>query len=74
MKEFTMYVMDAYDEYLMQTEGRGISYGEINYIQNLNKKEMQELLNELQPNERDLKWILMILKNASQTQRQTSWT
>ena len=55
MEEFTMYVMDAYDEYLMQTEGRGISYGEINYIQSLTKKEMQGLLTELQPNERDLK-------------------
>lgn len=54
-EDFTMYVLNTYDEYLMQTEGRGVSYGEINYIYNLSKKEMQELLDELQPKERVLK-------------------
>ena len=54
-EELQMFAQQCYDEYLMQTEGRGISYGEIAYIQNLNENDLNDLINELQPNERDLK-------------------
>lgn len=51
-EESIMYVQNLYDAVVNIQENRGISYGEIVYIQNLNKKELykleNELLNELQ--------------------------
>jgi hypothetical protein len=45
--DFIMEVQSIYDEYLQRTEKRGISYGEIYYIQNLRKKELDKLYIEL---------------------------
>ena len=42
--------IEAYDEYLMRTEKRGISYGELAYIQGLNKKQLRQFYNELEEN------------------------
>lgn len=50
MDEFKQFITQQYDLYCMQTEGRGISYGEIAYIDGLNKKELQELYKELEEN------------------------
>lgn len=46
MEEYKQEVQRVYDEYLMATEGRGVSYGEIAYIEGLNKKELDDLYNE----------------------------
>lgn len=46
-EEYVMQVCNAYDEYLMQTENRGISYGELAYIQSLDQKELDELYEEI---------------------------
>lgn len=45
-EDFIMEVQQNYDEYLMKTENRGISYGEVAYIQGLNDKELKDLNNE----------------------------
>lgn len=45
--EYVKEVQGLYDEYLQKTENRGISYGEIYYIQNLRKKELDKLYKEL---------------------------
>ena len=45
--EYINYLITIYDEYLMKTEKRGISYGEIGYIANLNKKGLKDLENEI---------------------------
>jgi hypothetical protein len=45
-EEFIMEVQQNYDEYLMKTENRGISYGEIAYIQGLSDKELKDLNDE----------------------------
>jgi len=45
-EDFNMAIEDAYDDLLMKTEGRGISYGECTYIANLKESEAQELLEE----------------------------
>lgn len=47
MDEFNQEVQRLYDEYLMKTEKRGISYGEITYIEGLSKKELNKLYEEL---------------------------
>lgn len=41
-------IIMKYDEVMMLQEKRGISYGEIAYIQSLSKKELQELEKELE--------------------------
>ena len=46
MEEYKQEVQRVYDEYLMATEGRGISYGEIAYIDGLDKKELDKLYDE----------------------------
>lgn len=46
MEEYKQEVQRVYDEYLMATEGRGISYGEIAYIDSLNKQELDKLYDE----------------------------
>lgn len=43
MNDYILEVQNKYDEYLMKTEKRGASYGELVYIQNLNEKELEEL-------------------------------
>ena len=47
MNEFKQEVQSLYDEYIYKTEKRGASYGEIAHIDNLNKKELNGLYNEL---------------------------
>lgn len=46
-QEYIMQIQNMYDEYLMKTKKRGISYGEIAYIQDLKKKDLDALYNEL---------------------------
>ena len=46
MNDYILYVQNKYDNYLMKTEKRGASYGELVYIQNLNEKELEELEEE----------------------------
>lgn len=45
-EEFNMAVQNAYDEVLMATEGRGISYGECAYIEGLSEDDANALLEE----------------------------
>lgn len=45
-EEFIMAVETAYDEYLQKTENRGMSWGEVAYIENLSVKEARKLLEE----------------------------
>lgn len=47
MDDFTDEVIERYDEYLMASEGRGISYGEIAYINTLGKEELNALYEEV---------------------------
>lgn len=44
--EFVLEVERVYDEYLMKSEGRGMSWGECAYIENLNDKELEALYKE----------------------------
>lgn len=44
--EYKMQVQSVYDQYLMKTEYRGISYGEIAYIDGLDKEGLDGLYNE----------------------------
>lgn len=41
-EEYLLEVQSKYDEYLMKTENRGMSYGELAYLQNLSKEELEE--------------------------------
>ena len=41
-------IIMKYDELMMLKENRGISYGEIAYIQNLSKKELKEIDEEIE--------------------------
>ena len=45
--EYLMEVGCKYDEYLIKTENRGMSYGEHTYLQNLSKKELELFEKEL---------------------------
>lgn len=45
--DYIMEVQSLYNEYLEKTENRGISYGELSYIENLKKKELDSLYIEL---------------------------
>lgn len=47
IKEYKNYIINLYDIYIYRTEKRGISYGEINHIQNLKLKELEKLENEI---------------------------
>lgn len=42
------YAQTIYDEYLQKTEDRGISWGEIAYVQGLKKKELDALIAEIE--------------------------
>ena len=44
--EFNMAVENAYDEVLQAQEGRGISWGEVAYIEGLSLKDARALLEE----------------------------
>lgn len=46
-KEKIFYINSIYDEYLQKTEKRGLSWGELAYIEGLNDKELEELENEI---------------------------
>lgn len=46
-EEYVLQVQTLYNEYLEKTENRNISYGELAYIQGLEKEELDNLYNEL---------------------------
>ena len=48
LEEFKNEVIRSYDAFLYNTEKRGISYGEISYIDGLNIKELKILYNEIE--------------------------
>ena len=48
LDELKMETQSRYDDYLMATEKRGISWGECAYIQNLTRKELDEFCEELE--------------------------
>ena len=52
LEELQIETQSRYDNYLYETEGRGISYGEVAYIQGLNEKELNEFNEELDEAER----------------------
>lgn len=52
LEEYKQEIERAYDEYLYNTEERGISYGEIAYIENLNEQELNDLYNEINEQEK----------------------
>lgn len=47
-QELKDYAQCIYDEYLQKHEGRGISWGEIAYIQDLKIKEVRALIAEIE--------------------------
>ena len=47
MEDFRMEVERLYDMYLQDTENRGVSYGELAYLQTLDEVELQALYDEL---------------------------
>lgn len=48
LDELKMEVESRYDDYLYTTEHRGISYGEIAYIQGLTEKELEDFSEDLE--------------------------
>lgn len=50
LDELKDYAISEYDLWLQRTEGRGVSWGEIAHIQGLKRKELNELLDELEHN------------------------
>ena len=46
-EEYLREVVSKYDEYLMKTENRGISYGELAYLQGLILEQLEEFEKEL---------------------------
>lgn len=47
LEDLKIEVQRLYDEYLINTEKRGISYGELVYIQDLNEEDLNNMYNEL---------------------------
>lgn len=47
LEEYRLYVQSRYDEYIQATEKRGASWGEVAYIEGLNKKELDDMCAEL---------------------------
>lgn len=45
-EELIMAVVNVYDEYLQATERRGVSYGELAYIESLSDTEAHNMLEE----------------------------
>ncbi len=48
LEELRMETESRYDDYLYETEHRGISYGEIAHIQGLNREELEDFCEELE--------------------------
>ncbi len=48
LEELQMETQILYDDYLYETEHRGISYGEIAYIQGLDREELEDFCEELE--------------------------
>lgn len=48
LDELKMEVQSRYDDYLMATENRGASYGELAYIQGLSREELDDFCEELE--------------------------
>lgn len=48
LEELRLETVNLYDDYLYRTEGRGVSYGEIAYIQGLSKKGLKQLCKEIE--------------------------
>lgn len=46
-KEYQLEIIDLYNNWIQKEEKRGISYGEIAYIQSLKKRELKEIEKEL---------------------------
>lgn len=73
-EEFRLEVQRMYDEYLYKTEKRGISYGEIAYIESLAEVALQEFYDELcaelyeeDEEEEEVKDMTMICNNKEKT-------
>ena len=47
LNEYLLEVQSKYDEYLQKTENRGMSYGELAYLQDLSREQLQEFEKEL---------------------------
>ena len=50
-EEYLFYVQSKYDEYLQKTENRGMSYGELAYLQDLSREQLEEFEKELDKEE-----------------------
>lgn len=48
LEELKMETQTLYDDYLYETEHRGISYGEIAFIQGLDREELDDFCEELE--------------------------
>lgn len=48
LEELKMETVSRYDDYLYETEHRGVSYGEIAHIQGLNRQELEDFCEELE--------------------------
>lgn len=46
-QEYIFYIIDLYNQWLDIEENRSISYGELDYINNLKMKELKEMEKEL---------------------------
>lgn len=55
MFELRLEAQARYDEYLYTTENRGISYGEVAYIESLSKRELEDFIEEINKAEEKLK-------------------
>lgn len=47
-EELLLETTSLYDEYLMETEKRGISYGELSYLQSLNAESLEEFKKQIE--------------------------
>lgn len=48
LDEYRQEVVGKYDEWLMKTESRGISYGELAHFENLNEEQLAKIEQELE--------------------------
>lgn len=48
LEEYRQEVISKFDEWLVRTEKRGISYGELAHFENLNKQELARVEQELE--------------------------
>ena len=47
-EELLFEVTSLYDEYLQETEKRGVSYGEVAYLQSLNVESLEEIKKQIE--------------------------